>query len=101
MTRIKISDDALQDLDEGFEFYEAQEAGIGDYFVACLRGDIERLKITAGTHRIVYLDYHHYVSQRFPFGIYYTFDDQEDTAVVWAVIDLRKDPIWIEDRLQR
>ena len=41
MIPIRISEDALQDLNEGFLFYEAQEAGLGDYFVTCLRADIE------------------------------------------------------------
>jgi len=30
MIRIRISDDALEDLTEGFWFYEAQEPGLGD-----------------------------------------------------------------------
>ena len=48
MRRIRISDDALNDLNRGFLFYEAQEIGLGDYFVSCLRADIESLKICAG-----------------------------------------------------
>lgn len=36
MIRVRISEDALQDLDDGFLFYEAQEPGLGDYFNACL-----------------------------------------------------------------
>jgi len=40
MIQILISDDALEDLADGFWFYEAQEPGIGDYFASCLRGDI-------------------------------------------------------------
>lgn len=31
MIEIKISEDALQDLNDGFLFYEAQESGLGDY----------------------------------------------------------------------
>jgi hypothetical protein len=53
MIRVRVSEDALQDLNDGFLFYESQEAGLGDYFVACLRADIERLKISASVHRIV------------------------------------------------
>ena len=34
MIQIRISDDAFADLDEGFWFYEIQEAGLGDYFAA-------------------------------------------------------------------
>jgi len=56
MIKVRLSEDALQDLNDGFLFYEAQEAGLGDYFATCLRADIERLKVSAGVHRVVYLD---------------------------------------------
>ena len=39
------------------------------------------------------------VSDRFPFGIFYTYDADSETAVVWAIIDLRLDPDWINQRL--
>ncbi len=50
MITIAISEDALIDLHEGFDFYEGQEAGLGDYFASQLRADIDGLKITAGIH---------------------------------------------------
>ena len=34
MIKVRISDDALKDLSDGFLFYEAQENGLGDYFAA-------------------------------------------------------------------
>ena len=45
MIAIRISEDALRDLDDGFAFYEVQEAGLGDYFASYLRADIESLRI--------------------------------------------------------
>lgn len=51
MIQIRISDDAVADLEEGFGFYENQEAGLVDYFTATLRSEIEGLRITAGIHR--------------------------------------------------
>lgn len=99
MIRIRISDEALQDLNEGFLFYEAQGIGLGDYFATCLRADIEGLRITAGVHRLIYRDYHRLLSRVFPYGVFYTH--QDDEVVVWAVIDLRRDPTWIRDRLNR
>ena len=53
MKKIKISEDALADLNEGFLFYEQQYQGLGDYFAACLKSDIEELRITGGVHRMV------------------------------------------------
>jgi hypothetical protein len=99
MIRIDISEDALADLDAGFWFYEAQETGLGDYFAACLRSDLEGLKIFAGIHRKSYQDYHRMLGKTFPFAIYYTLEAQ--IATVWAVIDCRRDPDWIRDRLGR
>ena len=101
MIRVQISEEALRDLNEGFLFYERQEPGLGDYFVTCLRSDIERLKFAAGTHRIVHEDYQHVVSKIFPYGVFYTLDSKADLAIVWAVIDLRRDPRWIRDHLER
>ena len=97
MIAVRISEDALQDLNDGFVFYEAQQAGLGDYFATCLRADIEGLRVYAGIHRAVYRDYHRLLSRVFPYGIFYTLEG--DTAVVWAVIDLRRDPDWIRRRL--
>lgn len=68
MTRVKISEDALQDLNDGFVFYEAQEGGLGEYFATCLRADIESLRIYGGIHRVVFRDYHRLLSKVFPYG---------------------------------
>ncbi len=97
MIEIEISDGAFKDLDAGFWFYEAQEEGIGAYFGDSLRKDIGKLRISAGIHRIFYKDYHRALSRTFPYAIYYTFADE--LAMVWAVIDSRRDPEWIRKHL--
>ena len=97
MIRIQISEDALHDLNDGFLFYEALEVGLGDYFTSCLRADIESLRISAGVHLMVYQDYFRLLSRVFPYGIFYTMEEQN--VVIWAVIDLRRDPDWIREKL--
>jgi hypothetical protein len=72
MIHLRISDDALYDLNEGFLFYEAQQSGLGDYFATCLRADIEGLRLTAGVHGVVYQDYHRLLSRVFPYGIFFS-----------------------------
>jgi len=96
---VRISGEALEDLHEGFLFYEAQAEGLGDYFASCLRADIEALKVTAEIHRVVFEDFHRALSRVFPHGVFYTNDKQ--AAVVWAVLDLRRDPSWIHQRLNQ
>ena len=99
MMRIRISEGALADLDDGYWFYELQESGLGDYFAITLSSDIEGLKITAGIHRKDYRDYHRVLSRIFPYAFYYTSTNSE--VVVWAVIDCRRDPEWIWSRLDK
>ncbi len=98
MKRVLISEDAFGDLNEGFLFYEAQEFGLGDYFTACLRADIEGLKVTAGIHREVQ-GFRRLLSKVFPHGTFYTV--QADEVTVWAVIDLRRNPDWVSSRLKK
>jgi hypothetical protein len=98
MKKILISEDAFCDLNDGFLFYEAQDFGLGDYFTACLRADIEGLKITAGFHRRVQ-GFHRLMSRVFPHGVFYTV--QADEVIVLAVIDLRRNPDWITSRLEK
>jgi hypothetical protein len=95
--RIQILDRAEDDLVEGFHFYEAQQAGLGSYFRASLYSDIESLRLFAGIHRKGYGCYHRLLSKRFPFAVFYTIS--EDTVYIHAVVDCRRAPAWIRDRL--
>jgi hypothetical protein len=96
--RIEILDQAAEDLIEGFHFYEAQEAGLGSYFLSNLYGDIESLRIYGGIHRQAYKDYHRLLSKRFPFAVFYTV--RGETVFIRAVVDCRRDPAWLRARLK-
>ena len=96
---IRITASARRDLDEGYDFYESQEIGLGDYFLSSAKADIESLRVTAGIHRIAYADYHRLLCKTFPFAVYYTKSDQEIT--IFAVVDCRRDPAWIRGHLRQ
>lgn len=95
--RVKILESALDDLRIGFLFYEAQDQGIGEYFIDTLFGEIDSLSLYGGIHQIS-CGYHRLLSHKFPFAIYYKIDG--DTVVVRAVLDCRRDPAWIRKRLR-
>ncbi len=46
-----IIEEAFDDLNQGKDFYDFQEKGVGDYFWDCLISDIESLIIYAGIHK--------------------------------------------------
>jgi len=95
--KIKILDQAEADLIEGFHFYETQQVGIGDYFLANLYADIESLRLYGGIHLKPYKNYHRLLSKRFPFAVFYTVKDK--IVFIHAVVDCRRDPAWLRKRL--
>ena len=96
---IRIAASARWDLEEGYEFYESQEIGLGDYFLNSVKADIESLKITGGVHKVAYADYHRLLCKTFPFAVYYTKSESDIT--IFAVIDCRRDPAWIRGYLRK
>ncbi len=96
---LKILPSGLDDLRSGWQFYEDQQPGLGDYFQDSLFSDIDSLMLYAGVHRKVF-GYFRLLSKRFPYAIYYSVEGS-DTVIVWRVLDCRQDPKSIEDRLKR
>jgi plasmid stabilization system protein ParE len=94
--KIEILEEAEQDLIDGFRFYEAQNFGLGQYFLDSLFSDINSLQLFAGIHPW-YFSYQRLLSKRFPFAIYYRVDN--DVVRIRAVLDCRQDPKKIRTRL--
>lgn len=62
---VEIIDPAKDDLADGFEFYERQSRGLGDYFLDSLFADIDSLIVYAGVHRVEF-GYHRALARIFP-----------------------------------
>lgn len=85
-------DTTLDDLAAGRSFYERQGEGLGSYFFDSLFAEIDSLALYAGIHRLQF-GYHRLLARRFPYAIYYRVTAAE--AVVYRVLDCRRDPSWI------
>jgi plasmid stabilization system protein ParE len=90
--RVRILDLAEVDLQEGFDFYERQESGVGVYFLNSVFSDIDSLVLYARIHPMKF-GFHRMLCERFPYAVYYSVDGM--TVSVWRVLDLRRDPHWI------
>lgn len=94
--KLRILPSAIEDLADGFAFYETHENGLGSYFLETLLSDIDSLRLYAGIHLNVF-GYHRLLSKRFPYAVYYSTESQ--TVFVNAVLDCRRNPDWIRTRL--
>ena len=95
---VRILSPAERDLEEGYRFYEAQSSGLGSYFLDSLYSDIDSLAYFGGIHRVVF-GFHRQLSKRFPFAVYYRIID--NVVLVFAVLDCRRNPSWIRERLMK
>jgi hypothetical protein len=95
---VVILEDAAEGLESGAQFYESCETGVGDYFLDSILSDLDSLILFAGVHPIYY-GFHRMLSKRFPFGIYYEVEG--DVVYVYAILDLRRDPVWIRKSLRQ
>ena len=95
-SNIRITDSAVDDLMIGFGFYESQLEGLGGYFLESLSTDIDSLSVNAGVHFNT-LGVFRSLASRFPYAIYYLLENS--TAIVFAVLDTRRDPLWTRKQL--
>jgi hypothetical protein len=95
--KVEILESARKDLVDGFHFYEKQADGIGSYFLESMYSDIDLLRDNAGIHPILFGEYHRLLATRFPFAVYYKV--AQDTALVYAILDCRREPAWIRSVL--
>ncbi len=86
------------DLQQGKQFYDDNQQGIGDYFFDSIVTDIESLRLYAGIHSKQFGLYR-MPAKRFPVAIYY--DVSETAIIVIAVLDLRRNPAWLRKQLNR
>lgn len=93
---VEISASARADLADGFVFYERPQRGLGAYLLDSLVADIDSLAIFGGVHRRVF-GAHRLLARTFPFAIYY--DLSSSSVRVKAVLDCRRDPNWIREKL--
>jgi plasmid stabilization system protein ParE len=94
--KVELLDEAREDLRVAGRFYELQSAGLGTAFLRSLIVDIERLEADAGIYPY-HFGYQRLLSRRFPYAIYYRVE--AGVARVYAILDCRRDPGWIQERL--
>lgn len=95
---VRVLEEAVIDLEQGKQFYDNQEIGVGNYFWDSLIADIESLQIYAGVH-IKQFSLHRMYAKRFPYAIYYYTENA--VAFVVAVLPMRRKPELIRQTVQR
>ncbi|MFN6273682.1 MAG: type II toxin-antitoxin system RelE/ParE family toxin [Microcystis sp.] len=78
------------DLRDAYDWYESQQAGLGDEFIDCVDDLLNQIGMMPESYAIVYLDIRRAVIKRFPYAVYYRVISSR--VVVTAIFHGRRDP---------
>jgi toxin ParE1/3/4 len=87
--KIKIEERALLDIQQGFDYYEQKQAGLGLRFNKAVFKAFENLQINP-FYQIRYSTFRCLPIKKFPFMVHY--EVSEDIVTVFAVINTYLDP---------
>lgn len=93
---VQLSDAAERDLLDGVTFYDDGGREVGNHFLESSTTDLRSLSFLGGVHA-KRLGYNRMCASRFPSAIYYLVEG--NFVMVVAILDERRDPEWIADRL--
>lgn len=85
------------DLLRGIAFYDSAGKNVDNHFLDSLAEDIRSLSSLGGVHSKRF-GYHCMCASRFPYAIYYKI--KGDSVLVMAILDERRNPKSIADRLK-
>ncbi len=94
--KVRVLRSAQDDLANGRRFYDLRAPGVGSRFFDSLFSEIDSLTSFTRIHRVQF-GFHRHLAAKFPFAIYYRVIDGE--AVVFRILDCRRDPNWIQNAL--
>jgi hypothetical protein len=94
--RHRFVDEALAEFIAAASYYNEQVPGLGDAFVDEVEAGIGVVLNGPAVWRVIEDDVRRYLIKRFPYGIYYTIEN--DVIVIWAVKNLHRDPDYWQNR---
>ncbi|KXS52824.1 MAG: hypothetical protein AWU57_2789 [Marinobacter sp. T13-3] len=95
---VRLTDEAIQDIDNAVNFYDQIEPGLGDYFFDSITTDVEALEFFGGLHQQRF-GYYACPATRFPFIIYYSVRERHVDVV--AILDTRENPLKTAQQLDK
>jgi toxin ParE1/3/4 len=98
MRELVFTPDAGTDFRGAFRWYEQRRAGIGLQFEAAFDSALDRIRTTPLASKAVTARFRCVVLRRFPYSIFFAFNDKRVTVV--AVWHTRQDPDTLLQRLR-
>lgn len=95
--KIEFLEAAQAELNDAFEWYEAQQKNLGMQFINEFEAAVKRISTYPKSYVLIGNEVRRCLIKRFPYGILYGID--ADTIVIIAVAHLHRKPNYWVDRL--
>jgi hypothetical protein len=89
---VKFLSPAQQELDDAYQWYEDQMAGLGNEFLADINEAVHRITTWPGAHTVLRGNLRRCLIRRFPYGLIYGIED--NNIVITAVAHLHRKPFY-------
>jgi plasmid stabilization system protein ParE len=96
--KIKFLDYAVKELDDTFEWYEAQQKNLGTQFLREFDTATKRICAYPTAYAVLSGNIRRSLIKRFPYGVLYAIEDQ--TIIIVAIAHLHRQPNYWLDRLK-
>ena len=94
--RLVVRRQAKADIREAARWYESRRVGLGRAFVQQIDALLDRVRLNPKQYQVVHREVRRAIPRRFPYGVLYRVDGAD--VIVFAVVDLHRDPSTWEDR---
>lgn len=94
-----MAPEAEEDVSEAYDFYERNRVGLGEDFLSRLDACIQFTRRVPKAHSLFHLDYRRALVRKFPYAVFYTYDEANDRVTVYCVFHTSRDPKKLIERL--
>jgi toxin ParE1/3/4 len=88
------------DIAEAVAWYESRQLGLGVSFLDELRSTYDRIVASPYGYQRLRGEIRRALMRRFPYGVYFVLDEEQELAVILAVLHLRRNPSAWQERSQ-
>jgi len=95
--KLRISDEALDDIDEALLWYEFRKQDLGEEFFKYLKAGFKNIQDFPLSYEKIFDNVRRCAFKKFPFSIFYRLNDITFEILVFAVFHNSRDPnVWKE-----
>lgn len=97
---VQFHPDAELEFKKAIEYYEGQERGLGIKFSGEVKRVLERIRINPTAWTSISKNLRRSLTNRFPYGILYNYNEADQVINIVAVMHLHKEPGYWRGRVE-